>query len=135
MLIKHFEYDRFKGFTGSFMNFDLYVEFLQWKQYEYESEFAYFFQALWHTQSWWDNIYISIYIHFACQHDGSQKLHVDSDPKSSFRNCKGRAKLGLNCPARLLVKQDCRTNSVAVRCIASHSHALTFENTQFQPMQ
>jgi hypothetical protein len=125
-LVGHLVQDHDIAVTSNEQSFGSFGEFMRWKEREQESTFAFFTK-----QTAVAKRGDCKYSYFICQHDGSsRKLPA----KTSRRHRRGTVKIGEHCPARLLVKEDCLTNAVSVRYIASHSHALTFENTKFQPM-
>jgi len=131
-VILHLEQDHLLDISHQTMEFQSFCEFLLWKELEQQSKFVYFTQHVgFHTYKQFRHHY------YICQHDRYSKSHgknVKSLTKKTRKNAKDQIKLGLYCPARLFVKEDCETKRTSVRYIASHSHPLVVENTKYQPI-
>ena len=77
------------------------------------------------------------HLYFKCQKDGPNRPHRKlGEPvrKTERRNRKGSVKTGLMCPARMICKVDGKTGKVKLTYIHSHSHPITCEDTEHQPV-
>ena len=131
-LVRHLEFDHFIAMTSSQFQFDSYGSFLSWKESEESDKFTYFSK---HCGGC--TVKNMRYDYYVCQHDGSAAPHCavgKPGRKTARRNKKGRIKVGEQCPARLLVKQNLATQSVSVWYIAEHRHKLSFTDTKHQPL-
>ena len=128
-LLAHLRRDHSINVVDHQMSFKSMADFLDWKEKEQESNFIYLSKRMGFKQ-----IKELKHTSYVCQHDGVHRHCRKGGPKTSRMNKKGRARTGLTCPARLLVKENCATGLVTVRYIATHHHKFTFENTKFHPL-
>ena len=131
-MLKHLEEDHGANTLKSQLRFPSMDDFYQWKEREESTNFVYFsVQGGASTSQYAKNHY------FVCQHNGPDRPHrKKTEPArlTNRTNKKGSIKTGLTCPARMLVKQNFADDSVDVTYIRTHSHDISFNNTEHHPM-
>ena len=76
------------------------------------------------------------YVYYICQQDGSSAHRSKSEPPrlTDRKNKKGQIKTGSICQARMLVKNCLADDSVDGIYIRTHSHNISFMDTQHHPI-
>ena len=127
-MLKHLEEEHCVHTSRSQHQFTSMEDFQRWKEREEETNFVHF-----SAQSGSLLGQNTKYVYYICQQDGSGKAHrsKSEQPRLTDRkNKKGHIKTGSICHARMLVKNCLTDDSVDVIYIRTHSHNISFTDTQ-----